>query len=87
MIGLLQDFLFAQVSESGTPALDWGHVLEALAKLDAGVPERVTLVPRDEQSLVVASYADLRAALEQCYGALLSMSLQGRAHGGEGSRG
>jgi len=78
LVGLLQEFLFAQTNEAGTPMLDWGHVLEGLTKLDAGVPERVTMVGRDERSLVVASYAELRRALESCYQGLVSVSLSGR---------
>ncbi len=31
----------AQVDEHGAPVLDWGHIVEALHKVDAGVPEQV----------------------------------------------
>lgn len=37
---LFRDFVFHQVGEDGAPILDWGHVAEALSKLDAGVPEK-----------------------------------------------
>ena len=33
--------------------LDWGRVVESLNKLDAGVPEQVSLMSRDEASLLV----------------------------------
>ena len=80
--GLVRDLLFNQVNEDGTPSLDWGHVLECLAKLDAGLPEKVTLIPRDERSLVVASFGDMRCAIEGCYQTLLALSLQGHQPGG-----
>ena len=78
----MRDLLFNQVNEDGTPSLDWGHVLECLAKLDAGLPEKVTLIPRDERSLVVASFGDMRCAIEGCYQTLLALSLQGHQPGG-----
>ena len=30
-----------QTKEDGTPNLDWGHVVESLNKLDAGLQEKV----------------------------------------------
>lgn len=32
----------AQVDEEGAPMLDWGLAVEALNKVDAGVPEKVS---------------------------------------------
>ena len=29
------------MDEAGSPILEWGHTIEALNKLDAGVPEQV----------------------------------------------
>ena len=36
LLKLFRDFVFHQVTEEGAPLLDWGLVLESLAKLDAG---------------------------------------------------
>jgi PAB-dependent poly(A)-specific ribonuclease subunit 3 len=47
-----------------------GHVVEVLNKLDAGVAEQLLLLSRDEQSLLVVSYADLKRALEAATGEL-----------------
>jgi Pan3 Pseudokinase domain len=33
--------VFHQMDEEGRPILDWGHMIEALNKLDAAVPEQV----------------------------------------------
>lgn len=41
LLKLFRDFVLHQVQEDGTPVLDWGHVVECLNKLDAGVPEKV----------------------------------------------
>lgn len=40
------------------------------SQLDAGVPEEVLLMSRDEQSLLVASYADIRRCVEGAYAEL-----------------
>lgn len=45
LLKLFRDFVLHQVREDGTPVLDWGHVVECLNKLNAGVPEKVLLFP------------------------------------------
>jgi hypothetical protein len=42
------------------------HVL-AHPQLDAGVPERVMLLARDETSMLVVSYADLKRCVDSAY--------------------
>ena len=52
------------------------------AQLDAGVPEKILLMSRDEQSMLVASYADLKVcALWGHGGARRGAWGRGRAHG------
>jgi|LauGreSBDMM110SN_4_FD.fasta_scaffold82855_1 hypothetical protein len=36
-------------------------------QIDAGVPEKVLLLSRDEQNMMVVSYADLKACAEGAY--------------------
>ena len=67
LLKLFRDFVFHQVTEEGAPVLEWGHVVEALNKLDAGVPEKVVLMSRDEASMMVVSYADLKRCLDSAY--------------------
>ena len=67
LLKLFRDFLFHQVDEEGAPLADWGLVAEALNKVDAGVPEKVLLMSRDEASMLVVSYADVRRCLASCY--------------------
>jgi PAB-dependent poly(A)-specific ribonuclease subunit 3 len=81
LLKLFRDFVFHQTSEEGTPVIDWGHIIECLNKLDAGVPEKIILMSRDERSLLVASYQDLKRCLEQVYQELLL-----RASGGDKAR-
>eukprot|EP00959_Pyramimonas_sp_CCMP1952_P084393 1765269-Pyramimonas_sp.AAC.1 len=36
------------------------YVVEALNKLDAGVPEKILLMSRDEMSMLMVSYRDIK---------------------------
>lgn len=67
LLKLFRDFVFHQSSETGQVVMDWGHVVEALNKLDAGVGEKILLLSRDEQSMLVASYADIKRCVEGTY--------------------
>lgn len=72
---LFRDFVFHQCTEEGTPILEWGHVVECLSKLDAGVPERVLLLSRDEASMLVVTYADVRRCLAGAFAELRSQAV------------
>lgn len=67
LLKLFRDFLFHGVDEEGAPLLDWGLAAEALNKVDAGVLEKVLLMSRDEMSMLVVSYADVRRCINSCY--------------------
>ncbi|CAH1179558.1 unnamed protein product [Phaedon cochleariae] len=75
MLKLFRDYVFHQVTQEGGPWLDMAHIVHCLNKLDVGVPEKISLVSRDEQSVLVVSYAELKHCLEQSYG-----ELAGQAH-------
>ena len=50
-------FFFAQqVYQDGRAAIDYGHVIESLNKLDAGIDEKIVLMSRDEQSMLVVRF-------------------------------
>lgn len=74
LLKLFRDFVFHQMDEEGRPILDWGHMIEALNKLDAAVPEQVLLLSRDEMSMLVVSYADIARCLKGAYGELQARS-------------
>ncbi len=50
------------------------------AQLDAGSPEKVSLVSRDEQSVLVVSYAELKQFFEQSFTELQQAAAQSQAH-------
>lgn len=74
LLSLFRDFVFHQVDERGSPNLDWGPIIEALNKLDAGVEERIMLLSKDEASMLVVSYADVQRCLLASYNELKSMA-------------
>ncbi|TFY83968.1 hypothetical protein EWM64_g28 [Hericium alpestre] len=70
IIKLFRDYVFHQVDEHGNPVVNLSHVLTCLNKLDAGTEERIMLVSRDEQSVLVVSYKDVKACIESAFGEL-----------------
>lgn len=76
VLKLFRDFVFHQPPAlgasadplaglgGGPAALDWGHVAECLAKLDAGTPERILLLSRDGATMLAVSYADVKRCVE-----------------------
>jgi len=65
LLKLLRDYIYHQQDQLGRPVLDYGHVLECLHRLDMGTDEQVLLCGQDNNSLMVASYADLKWCLTQ----------------------
>ncbi|XP_035680907.1 PAN2-PAN3 deadenylation complex subunit pan3-like [Branchiostoma floridae] len=77
LLKLFRDYLFHQVTESGEPWIDMAHVVQCLNKLDTGVPEKLCLVSRDEQSVLVLNYHDLKRCFEQAFQEVLTASQPG----------
>jgi len=67
MLKLFRDYVFHQIMEDGRPWLDMAHVVSCLNKLDSGLNEKVCLMSRDEQNVLVVSYAELRNCLDQSF--------------------
>jgi len=71
LLKLFRDYVFHQNTETGAPFIDLAHVSQCLNKFDAGSPEKVCLISRDEQNFLVVSYHDLKIAASKCYNELL----------------
>lgn len=67
LVKLFRDYLFHQVYEDGTPSIDFSHVMESLIKLDGGVDQNLVLSSRDEKSMLVLSFRDLKKVINDCY--------------------
>lgn len=72
MLKLFRDYLFHTVTEDGRPWLNQSHIVQCLNKLDAGTVEKVQLMSRDEQSVLVVTYAELKHCLEQAFSELVA---------------
>jgi len=74
LLKLFRDYVFHQVTADGRPWLDLSHVIHCLNRLDAGVFEKVCLMSRDEQSILMPTYAELKQCLDLAFGEILSNS-------------
>jgi PAB-dependent poly(A)-specific ribonuclease subunit 3 len=72
MLKLFRDYLFHQVDASGAPWLDMAHIIQSLNKLNAGVPEKICLSSRDDDIIVLVSYAELKRCIESSFNELTS---------------
>lgn len=68
MLKLFREYVFHQVSEDGSAWLDMGHVVSTLVKFDIGSPEKICLISRDEQHVLVVSFAELKKCFETAFG-------------------
>lgn len=68
---LFRDYVFHQVDSEGRPVTNLGHVIDCLNKLDAGVDEKIRLVSRDEQNMMICSYKELKRCFEGVWSELL----------------
>jgi PAB-dependent poly(A)-specific ribonuclease subunit 3 len=64
---LFRDYVFHQVDANGHPVTDLAHVLECLNKLDAGTDEKIALISRDEQNVLIVSYREVKRGLESAF--------------------
>lgn len=79
LLKLFRDYVFHQVDEDGAPVLDFSHVIESMNKLDMGVEEKILLTSRDEKSMLVLSFKDLRRCLAEAFGELVQRQQQAQA--------
>eukprot|EP01112_Ceratiomyxa_fruticulosa_P008253 TRINITY_DN2133_c0_g1_i5.p1 TRINITY_DN2133_c0_g1~~TRINITY_DN2133_c0_g1_i5.p1 ORF type:complete len:283 (-),score=48.95 TRINITY_DN2133_c0_g1_i5:155-1003(-) len=72
LLKLFRSHVFHQEYADGQAVVDLGYVVECLNKLDVGALEKILLLSRDEQSMLVVSYKDLKRCLELSFNELLS---------------
>lgn len=82
LLKLFRDFLFHQVTDEGRAVLDVAHVADALNRLEEGTSDRIALSSRDGHTLLVASYAQLKAALQSAFDDLRSSAATSAAAAG-----
>jgi len=67
LLKLFRDYVFHQIHENGTPSVDFGHVVECLNKLDVGSTENILLMGRDEGSVIVVSYQEIKRCIDSAF--------------------
>ncbi|XP_077984050.1 PAN2-PAN3 deadenylation complex subunit pan3-like [Glandiceps talaboti] len=72
LLKLFRDYVFHQVTDTGAAWVDMAHIVQCLNKLDAGIPEKVCLMSRDEQNILVVSYADLKMCFDATFAEIQS---------------
>lgn len=71
---LFRDYVFHQIDAEGRPVIDLGHILTCLNKVDAGIDEKIQLISRDEESLFVVSYKEVKRGIESAWMEILKAS-------------
>lgn len=56
-----------QVDADGEPVMDFGHIYQSLARLDAGDEEKILLTSSDKRSLLVVSFSDVKRCLDEAF--------------------
>ncbi|XP_074649984.1 PAN2-PAN3 deadenylation complex subunit pan3-like [Tubulanus polymorphus] len=74
MLKLFRDYVFHQVDENGAPWIDMAHIVQSLNKLDAGTHEKICLMSRDAQTVLLVSYAELKQCFDSAFNEVLHAS-------------
>jgi PAB-dependent poly(A)-specific ribonuclease subunit 3 len=74
---LFRDYVFHRVDADGKPNLGIGHMLSCMSKLDAGIDEMVVLTSRDNETVFVLTYRELRQMLDRAFNELVKLSKTG----------
>ncbi|KAL7066026.1 putative PAB-dependent poly(A)-specific ribonuclease subunit 3 [Cryptosporidium serpentis] len=64
---LFREYLFQQTDSQGRPIIDMGHIFDALAKVDIGTSETVTLMSSDGSSILLVSFADIKNSIDKSF--------------------
>ncbi|CAG8954277.1 hypothetical protein HYFRA_00005898 [Hymenoscyphus fraxineus] len=70
VLKLFRDFVFHQVNADGRPVVDMGHMISCLNKLDAGSQEKITLTSRDEQTVFIVTYNEMKKQVNSAWAEL-----------------
>ncbi|PAA53671.1 hypothetical protein BOX15_Mlig008722g1 [Macrostomum lignano] len=80
MLKLFRDFVFHQTDPSvAYPWIDLAHIVSCLQRLDMGSQQRVCLVSRDSQNIMLVTYAELKRWLDDSCVELIKQMEDGMA--------
>ena len=78
MLKLFRDYVFHQVDANGKPVTDLTHVIRCMNKLDAGIEELITLMSRDEDTIMIVAYKELKKEVNAAFADLQKQPARGR---------
>ncbi|KAK5656512.1 hypothetical protein OQA88_4489 [Cercophora sp. LCS_1] len=64
---IFRDYVFHQVDNEAKPVISLAHIYTTLNKFDAGVEEQVLLTSRDNETIFVVTYRELKAMFERAW--------------------
>lgn len=67
---LFYEYCFSPVDHEGRPIMNLAHTITCLNKLDAGIDETIQLVSRDESTILITSYKEVKRGWEACWAEL-----------------
>lgn len=74
---LFRDYVFHRVEADGKPNLSMGHMLSCMSKLEAGIDEMVVLTSRDNETVFVLTYRELKKMFDRSFNELVKHSKTG----------
>ncbi|KAK4239098.1 hypothetical protein C8A03DRAFT_14482 [Achaetomium macrosporum] len=74
---LFRDYVFHRVEADGKPNLSIGHMLSCMSKLEAGIDEMVVLTSRDNETVFVLTYRELKKMFDRSFNELVKHSKTG----------
>jgi PAB-dependent poly(A)-specific ribonuclease subunit 3 len=74
---LFRDYVFHRVEADGKANLSIGHMLSCLSKLDAAIDEMVVLTSRDNETVFVLTYRELKQMFDRAFNELVKHSKTG----------
>ncbi|OON14411.1 hypothetical protein X801_09795 [Opisthorchis viverrini] len=84
MLKLFRDFVFHQTDQLGAPYLDLSHIITTLNKVEASSHERLCLVSRDSQNVILMTYADIKQWLDSSFSHLVERHRQSQTDAASG---
>ena len=67
MLLLARDYIFHQVDASGRSITNMAHIVGCLNRLDAGSEEKITLTSRDNTTIMILSWKEIKTCFERAW--------------------
>ncbi|XP_057368504.1 PAN2-PAN3 deadenylation complex subunit pan3-like isoform X1 [Daphnia carinata] len=75
LLKLFRDYMLHPCTDDGRPWVDLAHIVACLNRLDTASHDKICLTSRDQQNVLVVSYAELHQCLETSFNELQQAAL------------